>query len=463
MARRLEAEGLLAESDEIDAADHLARLEKARRLYGEIGDLNGVALTYMIEGQIEAAMALFDPVPEAMNKALKIYKANGNELGEAYVYLLRGGYSQVYAGSSKEPLVYLNRALSIFAKLNHKKGQIAVLRSMSGFYARGSVSEKRKAISLLLNGMALYGVAENDKKVPVMAVMDSMRVAELYRELSENGKALHWYLNAVSALDLFTELLRKPLSQQVLTDLELYGDVPPFYVSFLPLFQQVIPADRLDRLVSGSKLVQAKPGSEIAAQDLMISSMEDLRGDVLQKMTEIYLANGEYQAALSTIKKALQSRLPADPKLTGQTDRGSHLQILAQIHRRLGQYALELEALNESLAWYERPEHLSMTMERMQTLFQLGMAYERMSEDSKAIDNYKLVTDEFKDHPNELSGEAHFRLGELYDKLKDRIKARGHLEQALSFYGNAIQDVQDAKKHADYAARIDEIKKQLGQ
>ena len=45
MARRPEAERLLAESHESDAADHLARLEKARRLYGEIGDLNGVALT----------------------------------------------------------------------------------------------------------------------------------------------------------------------------------------------------------------------------------------------------------------------------------------------------------------------------------------------------------------------------------------------------------------------------------
>ena len=56
----------------------------------------------MIEGQIAAAMALFDPVPEAMNRGLKIYKANGNELGEAYVYLLRGGCSQVYAPATSE-------------------------------------------------------------------------------------------------------------------------------------------------------------------------------------------------------------------------------------------------------------------------------------------------------------------------------------------------------------------------
>jgi CHAT domain-containing protein/Tfp pilus assembly protein PilF len=424
-ARKLEKEGT-AESKR----EALARFERSRDLYREIGDEAGQANCLLRLGFIHGSLGEQQKALDFYNRALPLKRAVGDRAGEATT-LNNIGLAYSALGEKQKALEFYNQALPLRRAVGDRAGETIVLINIGAVYS--NLGEKQKALEFYNQALPLTR-AVGDRAVEATTLGN---IGAVYSALGEQQKALEFHNRA---LPLRRAVGDRAGEATTLNNIGFAYSALGEKQKALEFYNQALPLARVvgDRAVEATtlnnignvynSLGEKQKALEFFSQTLLLRrAVGDRAGEAatLGNIGDVYYSLGQKQKALDFSYQALPLRRAVGDRAGEATT----LNNIGAIYDNLGEKPKALEFFDQALSLRRA---VGDRAGEATTLSNIGRVYNTLGEQQKALDFFYQALP-LKRAVGDRAGESITlsNIGSIYSAL-------GEKQKALEFYNQAL-------------------------
>ncbi|HJS55099.1 MAG TPA: tetratricopeptide repeat protein [Chitinophagaceae bacterium] len=312
-------------------------------------------------------------------------------------------------------IVYLEKALSIFRKLNDKKGIAATLNNQSSYYHR--VGSYAKALEAATESLRLF---EELKDTEAIGAVTNV-IGNIYNNQSDFTTALDYFLKALA---IRQQIGDKPGTAFSLTRVgNMYAKLNQVHKA-LDYYQQAYQLTQtlsrnqnlIDVTLSIGDLYKKLGNYKEALNyyNISLKASEDFGGKdgtgnlvQNQRLGEVYILQKNYDLALENLQKAVDIAYQ-----TNQSKAAAILYLISKVYYEKGDYPKALEYASQGLGAAQKNKQYAAMKDAS---FQLSQIYAAMNDYSKAY-QYQLQYDAAKD--SVLNEDLNMRLASLQQSFE---------------------------------------------
>ncbi|MEG4234482.1 tetratricopeptide repeat protein [Microcoleus sp. Pol11C3] len=408
----------------------LTKYEEALKLYREVGDRAGEAITLYYIGAAYSELGEKQKSLEYYSQSLPLSRAAGNRRGEASTL---NNIGQVYSelGEKQKALEYYSQSLPLSRAVGDRSIQASTLNNIGKVYY--DLGEKQKALEYYSQSLPLSR-AMGDRRGEAVILNN---IGGVYDDLGEKQKALDYYNQS---LPLSHAVGDRRGEARILNNIgSVYSELGEkqkaleYYSQSLPLSRAM--GDRLGEAVTLNNiggvyddLGEKQKALEYYNQSLPLRrAVGDRSGEAvaLSNIGAVYSALGEKQKALEYYSQSL----PLRRAVGDRSGEASTLHNIGAAYSELGEKQKALEYYSQSL-----PLSRAVGDRRGEalTLNNIGLVYSELGEKQKALEYYSQSLP-LSRAVGDRHGEALtlHNIGGVYSALGEEQKALEYYSQSL--------------------------------
>ena len=409
----------------------LPKYLEAGRLYAEIGDKNGEAITLVLAGRISDILENKTDALRFYGKALALFRESSGKKWEATTL---ESIALIYdsLGNTQKAIEYYEQALPIYEAAGDSVKHANTLISIGEIYE--SLNDNEKAVEYYVQSLPLMKAA-GDTETEVVMLND---IGTIYNFLGENQKALVYFNRVLPLAKTAKDKVAEATAlNNIGTVYNLLGEKEKaleFYNKVLPMFRSFGDKENEAVLLNNIGLVYDSLGEKQKALKFFAQSLplakevgnKDGQARTLSNTGSVYNSLGENQTALEYYNQSLSLFEAAEDK----SSEASLLNNIGSVFDSLGENRKALDSYSKALLIQKATGDKSG---QATTLNNIGLVYNALGERQKALDSYKQSLTLFK-AVEDKSGQATAlgNLGSIYDLLKEADKAVSSFTEALS-------------------------------
>jgi CHAT domain-containing protein/Tfp pilus assembly protein PilF len=408
----------------------LVKYEEALKLYREVGDSSGQAVSLRVLGQVYSDFGEKQKALDYYNQSLLLTRAVGDRSLEAGT-LNNIGLVYSALGEKQKALEYYSQSLPLTRAVGNRSGEAVTLTNIGLVYY--DLGEKQKALDYYSQSLTLSR-ALGDRREEARILNN---IGLVYDNLGEKQKALDYYSQS---LPLTRSVGNRRGEATILNNIGLVYDnlgekqkALEYYSQSLPLTRAVGNRSGEASTLNNIGLVYDNLGEKQKALDYYSQSLPLYRAvgnrsgeaTTLTNIGAVYSALGEKQKALEYFSQSQTlSRAVGD-----RTQEAVTLNNIGLVYSDLGEKQKALDYYSQSLPLTRA---LGNRTGEAVTLNNIGLLYSNLGENQKALDYYSQSLS-LKRAVGDRGGEASTlnNIGLVYYDLGEQQKALEYFSQSL--------------------------------
>ncbi|HET9746026.1 MAG TPA: tetratricopeptide repeat protein [Chitinophagaceae bacterium] len=343
--------------------------------------------------------------------ALKLADSISYQRGIAEANRCKGVILEFKGDSTRH--IYLSKALSIFRRLNDKKGIAATLNNLVSFYSQQD--GYAQALEVAFESLKLFEELQDAEAIGAV----TNKIGSIYDQQSDFTAALDYYLKALAIRQRISD---KPGTAFSLTRVgDMYAKIGhvsealDYYLQAYNLVQTIGRNQNLMNLATSIGDIYEKQGEfrkalhyyEISRKAEEDFFGRDSMGRSYRHIGQVYFAMKKYDSAIFNFQKALA--IISKRNVAGSAE---VLYRIAEVYYKTGEYAKALEYGSRGLEIAQKNKRYATIKDASLVLSQ---AYAAMNDYNKAYD-YRLQYDQAKD--SVLNQDLNMRLASLQQSFE---------------------------------------------